>query len=583
MQVLGSDGDRARSPRRPRRALPAAGPAAARTPSRWSPPRPCSGTDADLPVLAATLEPARRRGPEPARRRRPGGLVEPLGDRGPVAFVHGVVREVLLDDPGARPPAALHERRPARSSCCRPGGDEALARHWAGWPGRGRRAGRPARPPGPRPRARRAGPGPGRPVRRARRPTGSTIRRTSCVLGDVRARSGDVDGRADRAAARGGRPRGLSDGTTSSPGPPSPSPAARAASRSRCTTASRSPCSTRPPGRLPPGALRARVRARLAVAASIPAPQAERVAMGADGGHRGRGVRRRRRPAAHPGRLRRHDRRPPSRRRAAGGRRRMLALAQRLGDADGELLGPAVPAGGPARGRRLPPPRTPQITAFDRLARDARTSRPTSGSPPLWRGMRALLDGPGRRRRGLRRPGRGDRRRRRACNAQMLDDDAALRRPLGTARGAGRPGPRRRGVRRRSPARPAAVPRGDGLHVRRHRRRRGDGPLLPPARRRRFPAVPEDAEFLSGLLGAVEAAILLRDARRRAGPVRPARRPSPTSGSSTASARACWGVAAEWLARLADLLGRRADARAVPRTGRGRPTAPRARPARCAG
>ena len=89
------------------------------------------GTDADLPVLATTLDrpaDAVRELLDDAVR---SGLVEPLDDRGPLQFVHGVVREVLLDGLGARRAAALHEQAGRALERCRPDADEALARHWA--------------------------------------------------------------------------------------------------------------------------------------------------------------------------------------------------------------------------------------------------------------------------------------------------------------------------------------------------------------------------------------------------------------------------------------------------------------------
>jgi hypothetical protein len=74
-----------------------------------------------------------------------------------------------------------------------------------------------------------------------------------------------------------------------------------------------------------------------------------------------------------------------------------------------------------------------------------------------------------------------------------------------------------------------------------------------------FRSVPEDAEFLSGMLGAVEAAILLGDAVGAQALV-DLLTPFADVWIVDGIGGACWGLTAEWLARLADLLGRGADA-----------------------
>jgi hypothetical protein len=74
-----------------------------------------------------------------------------------------------------------------------------------------------------------------------------------------------------------------------------------------------------------------------------------------------------------------------------------------------------------------------------------------------------------------------------------------------------------------------------------------------------FRTLPEDAEFLSGLLGAVDAATLLGD-RAGAEVLFGLMEPFADQWIVDGIGAACWGLTAEWLARLADLLGRRGDA-----------------------
>ncbi len=514
------------------------------------------GTDADLPVLAATLDrpvDAVRDLLDDAVR---SGLVEPLDDRGPVQFVHGVVREVLLDGLGARRAAALHEQAGRALEQCRPDADEALARHWA------RVAGAEA--------ARLTV----RYARRARDRARSAAALDQAVLfaelvgervddlddrlqlGDLRARSGDVAGARvvlmDTAAAA--RDSGRDDVLARAA-------LALSAGEGGFEVALHDPEQValleEASRRLPPGGLRARVRARLAVATSVSASQAERVAMA-------RAAVTEAEEAADDGALLHvlagyadmiGGPRHVAERRAVAGR--MLELARRLDDANGELL---------ARRFLLVallevgdfPAADAQITAFDRLARS--TNEPAHlWYPPLWRGMRALLAGRESDAEAYADQVEAIGARAQSVNAQMLTT---------TLRFAARSGRAEeqvdlvRAVEAYAPNVPPDLPQflvamasmyaevGDVEATARCYR-----PLADVG----FGSLPEDAEFLSGMLGAVEAAILLGD---EVGAKALSDRMSPFADVWIVDGigAACWGLTAEWLARLADLLGRGADA-----------------------
>ena len=347
------------------------------------------GTEADLAVLALAVgqpPPDVRVVLEEAVR---AGLVEPPGDRGAVRFVHAVVREVLLEEagPAVARPCTHWPPVPSRST-----GPTPTRR----WPCTGRRHRERTPSSGRHPRA-------GSPGRRAGRLRAGAGSRFGALvtdrvddsddllaLGDLRARAGDLaHAREDllRAASRArhaGRVDVLARAALALSGGEGGFEVALNddVQIQLLQEAVRS---------LPPGGLRARVLARQAVATSVTATQAERVAMARAG------VREAEEAGDEAALL--HalaayadmiggPRHVADRRAVAD---RMLVLAQGLGDANGELL---------ARRFRLVallevgdfPAVDGEIAAFDALAH--RTQEPGHlWYPPLWRGMRALLAG----------------------------------------------------------------------------------------------------------------------------------------------------------------------------------------------
>jgi hypothetical protein len=514
------------------------------------------GPDAELRVLARTvgcpldavvelLEPAVR-----------AGLVEPLDQAGPVQFVHGVVREVLLGTAGVRRTAALHEQAALALERLRPERDEPLARHWAAVPGdAGReRAVRYARRA--RDRAREAAA-----LDQAVAFAELVVARTDdpadrVVLGDLRARSGDVAGarRELLPAAAAARAAGRDDLLARAA-------LALAAGEGGFEIALNDPeqvdLLTEAAGRLPPGALRARVLARLAVAAAVSATIEERLGTAraalaeaedsADDAALLHALAAYADMIGGPAHV--------AERRAVADR--MLALARQVGDVNGELL---------ARRFRLVallevgdfPAADVEIAAFDRLAR--RTHEPSHlWYPPLWRGMRALLAG-------------------READAEAFAEEAAaigaraqslnalmLVTTLRCAVRWQRPEDLADVVRRVEgyatdfpPDLPQLLVAQASVFARtgdREATERCYRPLADVG----FRSVPEDAEFLSGLLGAVEAAVLLRDDVGAAA-LYALLEPFADVWIVDGIGAACWGLTAQWLAPLAELLGRHADA-----------------------
>jgi hypothetical protein len=514
------------------------------------------GTEADLPVLSATLD----RPADAVRDLLDGavrsGLVEPPADRGPVRFVHGVVREVLLDGLGARRAAALHEQSGRALEQCRPDADEALARHWARVTGEeaARRTVRYARRA--RDRAHRAAA-----LDQAVLFAELVCERTDDLddrlhLGDLRARSGDVAGarvlllRTADAAPGSGRDDVLARAAL-----------ALSAGESGFEVALHDPDQVvlleEASRRLPPGGLRARVRARLAVATSVSASQAERGALA--------------RAAVAEAEAFADDSallhvlagyadtiggpRHVAERRAVAGR--MLDLARRLGDANGELLARrfllvALLEIGDFAAADV------QITAFDRLARS--TNEPAHlWYPPLWRGMRALLAGRESEAEAFADQAEELGRRAQSMNARMLTTT------LRFAARSGRPEEQVDLVPAVEAYASDVPPDMPQFLVAQASMYAGVRDVEATARCYRpladggFRSLPEDAEFLSGMLGAVEAAILLGD-EVGAQALFDLLSPFADVWIVDGIGGACWGLTAEWLARLADLLGRGAVA-----------------------
>ena len=474
------------------------------------------GTDADLPVLAATVDRPAATVVDLLDTAVRAGLVEPP-DRGTVRFVHGVVREVLLDGIGARRSAELHERAAAALERLRPEEDEALARHWAHVPGDAadERTVRYARRARDRARAAAA-------LDQAvafAELVGARVDDLDdrLVLGDLRARAGDVArARTDLlAAAAGARTTGRDDLLARAA-------LALSAGEGGFEVALHDPemvlLLTEASRRLPAGGLRARVRARLAVASSVSAPLEERLATA-------RAAVAEAEDAADDGALLHAlaayadmiggPRHVAERRSLAD---RMLELARRLGDANGELL---------ARRFRLVallelgdfPAADVEISAFDRLARS--THEPAHlWYPPLWRGMRALLAG-----READAEAWADQvetlgARAQSVNAQMLMTT------LRFAARFGRPDEQVdlvRAVEEYAREVPPDLPQflvAMASMYAELRDAEATERCYRPLADVGFRSLPEDAEFLSGMLGATEATILLRDERGRGGPGR---------------------------------------------------------------
>jgi hypothetical protein len=505
------------------------------------------GGDAEPAVLAAAADRPPRELLEPAVR---AGLIAPVVS-GPVAFAHAVVREVLLAEAGPERRTALHERAASGLEVCRPDADEALARHWAEVPGADA-AGRALRH--------------ARSARDAARAAGAleqavlfatlAAERTDdpedlLVLGDARARVGDMGQarddlvRAGAAARRQGRPDLLARAALALAGGEGGFEVALDDDLQIALLAEAADA-------LPPGGLRARVRARQAVATSLSAPLAERIAIaraavaeaeadGDDGAllHA---------LAAYADMI--GAPRFVAERRAVADR--MLSLARAQADVGGELL---------ARRFRLVAflevgefaAADNEIAAFERLAH--RTREPAhQWYPPLWRGMQALLAG-------------------REAEAEALADQVAaiggraqsvnahiLAMTLRLAARTGRPDAlaellddaERYGDRFRSD-----VPQVQALQawigaavLDAGRTEASFRPLADAG----FATLPEDAEYFSSLLGCVEAALFLRDvggARRLIELLRPYEAAWIVDGIGAA----CWGVVGEWLSRLAELVG----------------------------
>ncbi|TFV89414.1 AAA family ATPase [Blastococcus sp. CT_GayMR16] len=514
------------------------------------------GTDADLAVLAMTVgqPPTAVRGVlEDAVR---AGLLGPPDDRGPVRFVHAVVREVLLDEAGPGRRATLHDRAARALERCRPDADEALALHWAHVPG---------------PHADERTVAHARAARDAARAASALEQAVVfaelvsdrvddpadlLALGDLRARSGNVTGAREdllRAASR-AREAGRDDVLARAA-------LALSGGEGGFEVALNDDAQIRlldeAVRTLPPGGLRARVRARQAVATSVTTSLPERVAMARAAVREAEGT-------TDDGALLHAlaayadtigGPRHVAERRAVADR--MLALARRLGDANGELL---------ARRFRLVavlevgdfPAADAEIAAFDALAH--RTQEPGHlWYPPLWRGMRALLAG-----REAEAEGYADQvdavgDRAQSMNARMLAT---------TLRCAVRWGRADElldlvaGVEEYAADVPPDIPQ---LLVAMASMYAGLRDAEKTARYYRpladvgFRTLPEDAEFLSGLLGAVEAATLLGD-RTGAAVLFDLLEPYAALWIVDGIGAACWGLAAEWLARLAELLGRSHDA-----------------------
>jgi hypothetical protein len=515
------------------------------------------GADADLAVLAVTAGRRVEEIAESLEHAERAGLVEPVVPAAPVLFVHAVVREVLLDEAGARPRAALHERAARALEACRPGADEALAVHWSHVPG---------------------AEGDARTLRHARRARDAAraaaaldqalafaelVDRRSddpedlLVLGDVRARRGDTgSARAELlSAAAAARSAGRVDVLARAA-------LALAGGEGGFEVALHDPeqiaLLEEADRDLSSGGLRARVRARLAVATSLTA----------DAGTRLRFARSAVREAesAHDERALLHTLagyadmiggpQHLAERRAVA--EKMLAVAQRLADVDGELLARRFLLVALLEGGEFPAADA-QIEAFDFLAR--RTHEPAHlWYPSLWRGMQAQLAG-----RDADAEAGADEvaaigGRAQSRNAVILamtlrmatrwgrpDELAELEPPLTEYAGDFPPEMPQLLVAR------AALAAGV-------RDREATARFLRPLVTARFRSIPEDAEFLSGLIACVQSAAFLEE-RAAAGDLLDLLAPHAGLWVVDGIGAACWGVVEEWLATLAGLLGRRDDAR----------------------
>ncbi|MBA2768204.1 MAG: hypothetical protein H0U35_03550, partial [Sporichthyaceae bacterium] len=199
-----------------------------------------------------------------------------------------------------------------------------------------------------------------------------------------------------------------------------------------------------------------------------------------------------------------------------------------------------------------------EIAAFDRLAR--RTRQPGHlWYPPLWRGMRGLLAGREADAEAYADEVEGIGRQAQSSNAYILATTlrfaARWGRPDGLAEllpaleeyGADVP-----------PDYPPLLVTAASVWASigdKDRAMRSYRPLAEQS----FASIPEDAEFLSCLLGCTEAAVLLGD-RVGAEALHALLTPHASRWIVDGIGAACWGVGAEWLARLEDLLGRRVDA-----------------------
>lgn len=514
------------------------------------------GTEADLAVLAPTVgQPsADVRGVlEEAVR---AGLVEPPGDRGAVRFVHAVVREVLLEEAGPARRAAVHAQAARALEKYRPDADEALARHWAQAPGTDAEQRTVTHARAARDAARAASA-----LEQAIVFAELVTDRVDdpedlLVLGDLRARAGDLaHAREDllRAASRArhaGRVDVLARAALALSG-------GEGGFEVALNDDVQIQLLQEALRRLPPGGLRARVLARQAVATSVTATPAERVAMARAGVREaeesGDDAALLHALAAYADMI--GGPRHVADRRAVADR--MLALAQGLGDANGELL---------ARRFRLVallevgdfPAADGEIAAFDALAH--RTQEPGHlWYPPLWRGMRALLAG-------------------RVADAEGYADQvdaigirAQSRNALllsTTLRYAARWGRPEEltdvvaAVETYAAGIPPDVPQ---IQVALTSMYAGMRDAEKTARYYRpladagFATLPEDAEYLGSLMGAVDAATLLCD-RVGSEVLVGLMEPYADLWIVDGIGGACWGVTAEWVARLADLLGRRGDA-----------------------
>jgi hypothetical protein len=514
------------------------------------------GPAAELAVLAATVDRPEEVLLDQLEEAVRAGLVDPVDRHRPIGFVHAVVREVLLDEAGASRRARLHERAARSLEARRPDAHEALALHWAqvAGPGAAEHAVRHAR--AARDAARRASA-----LDQAVTFAGLVADRLPSpddllVLGDARARAGDLAGarkdllRATAAARAAGRTDVLARAAL-----------ALSAGEGGFEVALHDPAQLElldeAARALPPGGLRARVHARQAVATSVSAPRPERLASA-------RAAVAEAEAAADDGAVLHAlsayadviggPRSVAERRGIAD---RMLALAQRLDDANGELL---------AHRFRLValleagdfPAADGDITAFDRLAR--RTAEPAHlWYPPLWRGMRALLDGREADAEACAVQVDSLGARAQSVNALMLSTSLRL------AARWGRPQDLvelLRNVEEYATEVPPDLPQFLVALASMYSSVRdieATARCYRPLADVGFRTLPEDAEFLSGMLGASEAALLLRD-RSGAEDLVALMSPFEELWIVDGIGAACWGVTAEWLGRLSDLLGRRGDA-----------------------
>ena len=345
------------------------------------------GARAALPVVARTAgcddaEALRRLAPAEAA-----GLVEVTG--GSATLVHAIVRDVLLAEAGPGARAQLHERA-ARALTGPEALDETLALHWSHVPGEdAARAlvhhGRSARE-----RARRA-----HALEQAVAFAELVHRRSGDVadliaLGDARSRRGDrTAGRADLLAAadqavQAGRPDLLAHAALALA-------AGEGGFEVRLDDTEQVRLLRAAADALPTGGLRAAVRARLAVATSVDRPLPERLALAAEAVREAEA-------AADDGALLQAlsgyadmVAGPAHRDRRRALAERMLAVSQRLGDAEGELLAHRFRLVALLEDGRFAEAEL-EAAAFERVATTTREPAHT-WYPSLWRGMRALLAG----------------------------------------------------------------------------------------------------------------------------------------------------------------------------------------------